>query len=257
LTLFEEKSRNQTGRKLRTQRDFDFLERISWPECENIRNLLNFLTNDPIIKNETDIIQRINSGNDTNFKSAVFELFLYTMLKKLNFDLIFHPTLDSNNEYRPDFLDISPNGDEFYLEATHASPNDGTDIASERRRASLMEEIEKINVDRFRLAIDIEEQSTIQPSGRNIRRHIEKWLGELSYSNSFNWMNLPETKWSKDDWVVRITAIPVDEGGARDIDDPTIGIESFGARWVNNWMPLRDACAKKVESTENSTNHWL
>ena len=72
------------------------------------------------VEERDDIIARLQSENEVNFRSASFEVLLHEGLLRLGFTLTVHPDPETGVAKRPDFLVRAKDGTEFFLEAVLA-----------------------------------------------------------------------------------------------------------------------------------------
>jgi|GEM_PF-5496206 len=106
--LFIEYLRNDSSPKAHLESDFSFLDRSSRPEIERVRHYLENLVGEYPQEERDELVARLKCGDDTHFKSAVFELALYTFLVRLGYALSPHPELPNGSKARPDFHVTTP-----------------------------------------------------------------------------------------------------------------------------------------------------
>ena len=179
--LFENKAREGTQGKLRTEREFEYLDRSARIEASRIRDLLNdWFTHFPQ-GGRADLEARLKSTDDTNHRGAFWELMLHHWLLLMQCqDLIVHPPITGRNQ-SPDFHGTLPDGTEFYLEATLATGRPNETQGSIRREREILDTIDRMQVDDFLLIVHRSGLPTQNVSQNQVRGEIGRWLNGLDY----------------------------------------------------------------------------
>lgn len=231
--------------------EFDFLDRCAWPKAHHMRSLLEqCLNNYPVIE-QPEIIARLKSGDPRQFTSTTFELLLHQYLINQNFILSPHPELANGSAKRPDFLVTCPDGNKFYLEAICTSENDGKNDSIEALKESTLDYLNSRPHPNFFLSISSSGDPITQPSGKKLYSKIKPWLDSLdpdivlAESKKNGYSAFPQILWVHEEWEVKLEAIPL-ESKYRGTHEQLIGIRSYGASWINGWIPIRDAIQKKT-----------
>nr|BDD47818.1 hypothetical protein 5 [Gammaproteobacteria bacterium] len=248
--LFENKNREDQSHKTHIESDFEYLDRSGRLEAQRVRDFLNewigkFPENEAI-----ELISRITSRDRRSFDSATFEIVLFAIISSLGGILEVHPELENGSEMHPDFLVHMPNGDEFYLEAVLASEFSEAEKAAERRKNVVLEAIEKLDSPNFFIGINAEGNPDTPPRGKALRRDLARWLEGLDPDQVARDVNeqghdrIPTLVWEHDGWQVEFEAIPI-KPERRGKGQRVIGVQFYGARWANEWEPIRDAVRSK------------
>lgn len=231
--------------------EFDFLDRCAWPKAQHMRSLLEqCLNNYPVIE-QPEIIARLKSGDPRQFTSTTFELLLHQYLIDQNFTLSPHPELANDSAKRPDFLVTCPDGNQFYLEAICTSESDGKNDSTEALKESTLNYLNSKPHPNFFLSISCSGDPLTQPSGKKLYSKIKPWLDSLdpdivlAESEKNGYSAFPQITWVHEEWEVTIDAIPL-KSEYRGTHEQLIGIRSYGASWINGWIPIRDAIQKKT-----------
>ena len=96
--VFKYKIRTHKKPKLYSESEFGFLNRSGLKHCGRIRKLINkWMTNYPK-KHKKEIINRIKASNNLEFRSALFELYLFNFLLMLGYKVEFHPNLEAKKK---------------------------------------------------------------------------------------------------------------------------------------------------------------
>lgn len=198
-----------------------------------------------------DIIARLQSENEVNFRSASFEVLLHEGLLRLGFSLTVHPDPETGVTKRPDFLVRAEDGAEFFLEAVLASERDGSNPAAEAMKNSTIGLLDATPHASFLLDVQSEGSPTTQPSGRELTRRAHEWLNSLDADRLRVLLvergldQMPTLLWTHEEWELCLRAIPLSAertGAARRL----ISAQGDGVRWLNAWVPLRNAVKKKA-----------
>jgi len=244
--IFSDYQRTDTSPKTNRENDFAFLDRSARPEIERVRQFLEELVQQYPSEARAETTARIQSGNDTHFKSSVFELLLYAFLFRLGYSLRPHPELQNGSNARPDFHVTAPTGEEFYLEAVLASPNDGTDPAAQARIGTTLDVLSTASHQNFMVAVEMEGVPLTQPSGARLRNAALAWLDSLDPDaviadiDSNGLFSGPIFNWSHEDWEVLLRAIPL-KRERRGKATTLIGVLDGGGGITDEWTPIRDA----------------
>ncbi|RJG09041.1 hypothetical protein D3879_24825 [Pseudomonas cavernicola] len=244
--LFTNYQRNDSSAKTNRESEFGFLDRSARPEIERVRQFLETLAMGYPEEELAELVTRVRSGNDTHFKSSIFELVLHAFLVRLGYTLRPHPELPNGSKARPDFHVIAPSGEEFYLEAVLASADDDTDPAAEARIGSTLDALAKASHANFMVAVEHEGVPDTQPSGKRLLTAALRWLDSLDPDevqaeiDRDGLYSAPTFSWGHEEWQVLLRAIPLKperRGNARTL----IGLLDGGAGLIDEWTPIRDA----------------
>lgn len=248
--LFEENERTDMGPKTYIESDYEFLERSSRSESLKVRGFLNHWVTQLPADEAREVIARIKSGDKKSFESAIFELILFAIMRKLGCSLQIHPDLGNGSTKHPDFLVITPEGDEFYLEAVLASEFNATESAAEKRKNVVLESIESLESPNFFLGIDAEGNPDSPPKGKSLKAKLTRWLGTLNpdvVAKEFAEQGvdaIPTMTWNHDNWNIKFEAIPI-KPERRGKGQQVIGKLSSEVKWINGWEPIREAVKSK------------
>ncbi|HFZ1050433.1 TPA: hypothetical protein ACIJSU_006323, partial [Pseudomonas aeruginosa] len=78
--IFTAYQRTDASPKTNRESNFAFLDRSAWPEMERVRHYLEGLVGEYPQEERDELVARLKCGDDTHFKSAVFELALHAFL---------------------------------------------------------------------------------------------------------------------------------------------------------------------------------
>lgn len=244
--LFDEFVRNDDKPKSSRESDFEFLNRSVRPEIERVRQFLEELVASYPGSESKELLARLRSGNNVEFKSATFELCLYSFLLRLGHTLEPHPQLTNGSLSRPDFLVTCPDGAEFYLEAVLAAPNDGANPSADARIGTTLDALYRASHKNFYVEISGEGVPTSQPSGKRLLAEAIKWLDALDPDEVMYVIDTqgfdarPYMEWAHEQWKVTLRPIPI-KAERRGMASTLIGIRDGGAGIIDEWTPIRDA----------------
>ena len=210
MTLFDDFQRIDASPSKQNEPIYDFLNRVATPFWDRVRNIIEEWVSQLPNRARVDITNRLKSGDDQQFNSAFWEVYLYKSFCQLDFQVSLHP--DITNSKRPDFL-IESNKAKIYVEATVPSlPPD--QIALHRRYNDLIDSINRHNSNMnyyFHLGI-----LGIGPNSLSMKKHlaaINRWLTQYDVdyliSNRTTSTPLRYPYIIEDDgWSIEIEAIP-------------------------------------------------
>jgi hypothetical protein len=169
MKLFEDKVRTDLNPAKHLDDSYDFYDRSSFKEVEEIRVKLNDWYGHYPEQDKVDLLFRFRDS----FSSAFYELFIHELFRRQGFTLLPHPELP-NSTKRPDFL-AKKGSIEFYLEAREATDLSDAEKSLKNRTNVLYDTINTMNSPNFFLRInDLNFKSDLSPSGRKIVNFLEK-----------------------------------------------------------------------------------
>lgn len=246
--LFSLAKQADASPKLNAEGEYAFLARSSRPEIHRVRELLEGLLAEFPAKDQAELVARIQSGDDVQFRSATFEVLIHAMLRRLGYEMESHPELPNGSKARPDFLVTSPTGDRFYVEAVLASEHRGEDPASNARMAVVLDLIAKASHPNFLIEIDTEGAPATPPQGKALVRQVLRWLDGLNPEQVKQQLDAsgeaPVFNWHHEDWKLSFRPIPL-KPERRGKASTLIGLHGGKAGIVDAWTPIRAAVKHK------------
>lgn len=244
--LFTERIRTDSTRKTNRESDFAFMDRSSRGEIDRVRVFIEALASRYPKEELPELVARVRSGNDTHFKSAIFELVLHEFLVRLGYTLQPHPELTNGSTSRPDFHVVGPEGGEFYLEAVLASAANDAGPAAEAMIGTTLDALSRATHANFMVAVEWEGAPYSQPSGNRLRFAVQRWLDSLDPDavqgqiDQHDLFSAPTFKWEHEEWRVLLRALPL-KPERRGKSTTLIGVLDGGAGFIDEWTPIRDA----------------
>jgi len=231
--IFADRDRIDGSPKTKRESDFAFLDRSARPEMARVRAFISGLLERYPESDCKEMIARLRSGDDGQFRSAGFELLIYHFLTRLDFKLQPHPELRNGSKARPDFHVIAPDGAEFYLEAVLASEDNGENPSANAIIHTTLDIVDAQAHPNFYVSVVSEGEPTTQPSGKRLRREVMAWLDSLDpdviseTASRDGFDSLPFLKWEHEEWQLTLQSIPI-EPDRRGKSERLIGMRSDG-----------------------------
>lgn len=249
----QKKERLDISAKLNTQTDYQYLNNSATPYAEKIRAFLNecFDLYDYGEAEKNEVLQRIRSSNEVHFHSACFELFINALLVKQGYKLQPHPEL-TYSEKHPDFLVISPTGEEFYLELVT-----GVEDTQSTHLKNILDVFEINKHRNFFLMIKHNNGSMKNsPKTSNLKQSVFNWLDSLDpdnvldeikermQENTGSMFDGPKQTWIHEEFEIIMTAIPASPEKRGNIERLYAG-GSSGVISINNHEIIRKSLKAK------------
>ncbi|MFC1999686.1 hypothetical protein ACFLXE_02875 [Chloroflexota bacterium] len=180
MKLFDDITRQDLDTAQYGEPEFRYLNRSARPEHIKIRQVIEgwFLHYPEAEKSE--LIQRFRSKNDSDFKSAFFELFMHEVLRRLGCRVQVHAAARRN---RPDFLVQCRNRERFYLETVLATGKSTQKAAAEARMNDVYQALEKLDSPDFFIGMRLRGFPATPPPQRRIINFLSRRLESLSRSS--------------------------------------------------------------------------
>lgn len=178
--LFDPKELTDQDTKNHGETDWEYLDRSGRVEAQRVRDLLTSWLSSYPDAHKAELVSRMRGGDDTEFQAAAFELLLFSALSALGCSVEVHPELPIGTRH-PDFLATTPTGDAVYVEAVLASEFSQEAQAARRRTKVVLDAIEKVDSPDFFVGVSADGDPQTPPSGRRLRRELERWISGLDY----------------------------------------------------------------------------
>jgi len=232
---------------------YTFLDRSARPQAENVRELINCWFSRYPIDGKKELRNRMNSGDERQFESAFFELFLHEMLSELHCGIDICPLPAVEKGKRPDFLVSHNVSNDFYLEAVNVTEKTDKSPAAEARMNLVYDIIER-NLDSqdFWLSLRIEGAPRESPPARRLVEHLSRWLRSLEWESvtsdlKINGINrLPTYHFSHDIWRIEFTAHPKSESKRGEKGSRPIGMQTEAVWFEDSGEGLKQAIKRKA-----------
>jgi hypothetical protein len=251
VTLFDELIRKETGSRGYAQPSYDFLNQSAWPECAQIRSLLESWFSEYPEPGRAELLTRFRSQTDREHHSAFFELFLYHLLSMTAGTIEIHPEIEGTQK-RPDFAVTSP-VQRVFVEATTVEEDLPHDPRAERRRQRVLDALSGIKSPDFRLHLEESGVPRSDPRQIRVQHSIREWLNTLRWEDVVSEVqregldSAPTREFDFEGYHLRIWAIPKGPGLRNLEGESAIGSSMpQAARWMRNGERIRKAITGKA-----------
>ncbi len=195
-----------------------------------------------------DVLGRIQSGDDRQFHSAFFEIYLNQLLKLSGFQVTPHPKIEGNRN-RPDFLVLKDERPLFYLEATVIV--DGDVFSPGKSREDEFKKVINRGMDpRYALFYQRNSDFPKKPlPAKRIRAFLKEKLAALDYDQiceiaKVDSQRLPKWKYECEGWSAEFSPIPKKRSGWGTEGD-AFGMEMGPGGLLNYHVDIRRAIHDK------------
>lgn len=236
--LYSQEERTFTGTRTRDISAAEFQRISAWPIVTLMRSYLNdwgaFFENDP------EFIKMLNSKNDKQHYSAIFELLIGTALIKSGFLLEKHPQVDSLK--KPDFKAIHPEIHELFLECT-LSGNSFENLDEKNKKETIEDIIEGIEYYPFFINVNFKSLSDISISKKRLLHFFQEIKNTI---DTIPMEILPTIKYPYQDngWDLEFSFIKKPNGNVK----RSLGMLIGAAKTINTEKPILGALKDKRPS---------
>jgi hypothetical protein len=251
LQIFDDIARIYAGPANHSEGRFSYYNRSARPGVVTIRAALQEWFERYPQEHQSELRARFRSGNDRNFDSAFFELFLHELLLRLKCKVEVHPSPPGAGGKAPDFLVTPENGEQFYLEAIVATAMSTEEAARQAVIDLVYDQIDRLESPNFFISIGtMEGVATRQPSGKRIRVFLEERLAaldpdEVAAEYTERQRDLPSWVYEEQGLKIEFGVVPKSPEGRLKEGGRAIGIFGMKTRWGSDAPSLRDAVTKK------------
>lgn len=237
--IFDAQRRTDLSRKRLTECSFEFLNRSGNRGSAESRALMETWLYRVSVSEHLDFRARFRSGDEQQFTSALQEITLHELLRRLGCRLEFHPRLPGTVK-QPDFKVRQPDGSEFILEACtstqiESGPDGGT------RADRIRDFLQDLDLDGYLLGIDELIEGSTDLSQKRLVKHIAAGIKAGEEGPIEDSISIPPLS-TADGWHIALTAFSESRYGPR---RGTVLQEAWGRTWTGPSYPLRDSLEKK------------
>ena len=215
------------------------------PEAGCVYCLLEQWFKDYLRANKQDkqnLRRRFRSTRNSDFQGAFFELFIYRLLDKLDYEVCPSPHTPFGT---PDFLATESSGDSFYCEATIVDPKE---LKHSRRHETLINELHKLKCPNYLLLAKDDGKLSSNPPLAKMRHHFQTWIDQTAHTEigSKPSGSDPSCSYSHGEWTITLTALPSEQANRGKHGNSFIGLmQSFG---IDSAAKLIGAAAQKARA---------
>lgn len=243
--LFDDSPREDRSVADFQESTYAFLNRIAGNYWNHPRALMQHWMdriNDDISYN--DLLRRLRSGDNEQFRSAYLELYLHESLLRAGYEIVVHPEVPGTTR-QPDFLAVRGDG-RLYVEAV-APGSTASAKAAAGRRAVLFDTVNRLQDPNFILWLDHLVDGPQPPKSARLRAVLRQWLRSLDPDASWTTDAAPRYDWREGGWEVGVKAMPrkLETRGLRS-GSQAIGVYGhMGANVIDDAPAIRKALAAK------------
>lgn len=234
---------------------YEFLDRVAGEYWEHVRALIVLWHNElrQTDDDEADEVRsRLQSGDETNFDGACWELLLHSTLKADGHRLTAHPQVPGTTK-KVDYL-VESDDESFYLEATVVHEDQGHQ-AEQLQTGQVYDALDaRVTSEEVFLWVEIDRVGYQTPSYTRMANAVDQWLHhELDVSSARaayeagGIQALEGFTWDDEDrsgWVVTLLPVPKKQ---LQVSDRIVGVRGGAqARCIDDQTAVRKALARKV-----------
>jgi hypothetical protein len=200
------------------------------------------------------MVRRLRTKHDHHFLAAFFEVYVFTLLRRLGHEVVIHPRAGrATNQRRPDFAAREPDGTSYVVETVLAYEYSAQQRAAQRRVAEAYDALDRLDSPDFFLWIGLDGSPKSSFPGRRLRSEVARFLASLDhgfvqktlYDHGLD--ALPVLAFPHDGCVLKISPFPKSDGARGKPGLRPVGVTGLdGARMVDNRTPTRDAVRDKA-----------
>ena len=195
MKLFEDLVRTRTTQSGHRESKFQFLNESSWEWVEYYREVVEEWYSE--FPDDLDFHNQFTSRNDWQHASAFFELYIYTLFRKLGYRVYYHQSIGS----RKMDLTIEKESSHKIMADCVLSGEPNLDLSIEKIEREIEDIIEAVHSPTYWISVDFLRTSMTTPKLSAIRRTIEEELSSLS-------LEIGEEKtitWWDDIWTIELS----------------------------------------------------
>lgn len=250
--LFLENDHSEQGYSQHSEPQFSYFNRCGRAEGFRVRTILEEWFSRYPEADKDEFRSRFQSNEDAQFNSSFFELYIHELLLRLGYFVTVHPVVSEDTFKRPDFLAVSPIGEEVIVEAVSVSGNYIEDDAIKARKNTVFDILNSIENKYFYLGIRDKGYPKTPPPSRKLCSKIERWLNSLNPDEYLKLReqnlndDLPQFHYSHDGWEVEFIACPKTIEARKKASKYLIGYHAPECRRIDSRTPIRNAIKKKA-----------
>jgi hypothetical protein len=252
VTIFSAITRTDPSPAAHGDGQFKFLDRVSGPYWDQVRNLIEDWFSRLCPDAQADVRGRLRSKDDRQFRGAFFELYLHECLLRMGYRVTCHPVLEGTTR-RPDLL-AEKDGRSIYIEARSASAGD-VSVGAAARINTVYQSLDRLDSPNFSLWIEIVRQGPGPLRTKPLRGRLERWLRGLDPDNCtlgerrddlpfYRYEEKPEG--NDVGWIIEFWAIPRSPKARGRVGARSLGVFDGGnATWIHDEDGILGALSDK------------
>lgn len=233
--IFDRRARTDSSVAAYGERTYAFLDRVDDPAFDRVRTLLEawyaaYPSGDSNSEARELLRSSLRSGDDDNFHSAFWELYVHESFRRLGYRATPHPEVEGGR--RPDFRFTRGDGASFVVEAKLITALGVSGTSVDGPSAALLNAIESAFDPDFSIQLHYAAAGPKTPRRRAVVAPLEAWLSSLSWRElrgqplttlprkqfeadgaSFECSAWPKAPQNRDDRSVSMIALHPSQGG--------------------------------------------
>lgn len=210
--IFDDFERTDPAPASDMESSYRFLNRVARPEWERVRSLIEDWFSKYPVDAQADLRSRLQDDDYVQHIGAWWELYSYTLFRRLGYHVSIHPTL-KNTSRQPDFL-VARGEVSMYVECviflSGLGPMKGQGSGE---RSWIFEATNQASNPNFMVDIEIRQSGKERPKASEIFRPLESWLSSLD-PNEVAEQNdartgIPALVLTVRGWIIEYCAFPV------------------------------------------------
>jgi hypothetical protein len=252
-SLFDDFERTCTSPATYSEATFEYLNRAAGERWGTARAVCEAWFADYPAESRAELRGRFRSCDEGQHGGAWWELYVYTLYKRLGYEVEVHPPVPGKGT-NPDFL-VALGPHEMYVECTVIFATDGPITATPAIEAWIYDCIDSTTNRNFLVGLKIEQAGNITPSAKDVARPLDDWLATLDpeavpadveATNTEGELGAyPEKTFHVRDWILTYTAIPNPPDGRYPGGRLLGSLPSKEASWSRDADKIFDAVKSK------------
>jgi hypothetical protein len=237
--IFSDKERKYWGIKTYDHSYHRFIDESAWPICEFAREFINKWS--ILLPADNELISRLKSKSDKQFNSAIFELLIFALFKKQNFDIKRNP---ASQIASTDFTLFIEDQKKILMECTLAA-SALESVEENRKKESVMRFVEELDDFPFYVSINfnrLSDHSLPKKKFVSYLRSVVKGYNIGALSNKYFYEDAG--------WILEIRFMRKPESAHKRIR----GVTGNQIKIIDNFTPLFSALNDKKPSKYNLNN---
>ncbi|MFI7081963.1 hypothetical protein ACIBO1_32240 [Micromonospora sp. NPDC049903] len=213
MSIFDDFIRTDHSPRKLNEVEYAFLNRSARLPFAEVRRLLTEWVDQYPSSERNSLIKSMQAGDDHEFESAFWELYLHEAYRRAGYSITVHPEVLGSSK-RPDFL-IDNGESRFYLEAVRASIATRA-LAEERRLSDVHAVLEKLPADTFKISFAYDSIGLRPLATTKLRNQLSQWLASLdphavsaAFAANPSRHTLPRRAFKEDCWSLTFAALPL------------------------------------------------
>ncbi|MGW0158469.1 hypothetical protein ACWDUN_04005 [Mycobacterium sp. NPDC003323] len=235
--IFDDVKRTDATPAYDTEDSFHFLNRAAGPHWQRVRELVDTWFADYPSEAKHDLRSRFREAGAPQHYGAWWELYVYTLYRRLGYDVQIHPTLQGTTR-QPDFL-VTRGEASAYVECAVYLSRAGATASAGGERSWIFEATNRARNPNFMVDIEIRRAGKQRPKASEIIEPLEQWLAALDpdavSAQLDRGFEPPQLALGVRGWEIEYGAFPVDPD-RRGVDGRMIAVYPPVTAFISNDM---------------------